>query len=392
MSLETYQPQIIDINSLKNSEGNQKNTSLDAVADSLSRTGFMIIDGLIGDNKDQISIKKLTELKLQAQKYFALKEEIKMQHIHLDSGGEDGYTPFGKEAAVDPFTGETGIADPKEFFQLRRTKAIKEGVMNIPEVPEFTRILFEVQKKLHHKTHVLYQAVAQTLNLSADFFYRSHRLDKKGVENSVIRALHYPAENDARVAAAYANFRDQGENPHRAGAHKDINLLTILLLGQSSSGLQISPKAANGSWTDVNIEKKLAVVNIGELLEIQTGGLYQATLHRVIAMKEEDTSRFSFPYFNHPSLLDDQGLQLLINTAEARGVYAQAFENVYGEGSLARLNEKERLNLGCSTTQILYQDALLNRLVDLGQFADDHKLFSKPWRREKPGPANYLVE
>ncbi len=392
MGLEDYAPKVIDIEALEKGDLTTKTEELDNVADSLSRTGFMIVGGLIGDDLGQVSNSQLTALKDAAAKYFALAEEIKLQHVHVDSGGEDRYTPFGIEAAVNPHTGELGIGDPKEFFQLRWTKSVQEGVMEIPPVPEFTAVLFDIQKKLQAKTHILYKAVAQTLGLAPDFFQRAHRLDNRGIENSVIRALHYPAENDPRVTLAYSKFRDKGEKPIRAGAHKDINLLTILLLGQSSKGLQISPKAANGKWTEVEIEKNFAAVNIGELLEIQTGGQYQATLHRVVAYERGDKSRFSFPYFNHPSLLPDQGLQLLVDTADARDFYAQAFENVYGEGSLARLTQKEMLDLGLSDTQILYKDALLNRLVDLGQFGKDHPLFCKPWRLEKPSPANYLAE
>ena len=58
---------------------------------------------------------------------------------------------------------------------------------------------------------------------------------------------------------------------------------------------------------------------------------------------------------------------------------------------LSLLSDEERTNLGCGPTQILYKDALLNRLVDIGNFPTGDPVTRKPWRNEKPGKAFVLA-
>jgi isopenicillin N synthase-like dioxygenase len=71
--------------------------------------------------------------------------------------------------------------------------------------------------------------------------------------------------------------RDATESDQGVGAHKDSELLT-LLLQDSQQGLQV--KTPRG-WVDVSPRPGTLVVNIGELLELASNGYLRATLHRV---------------------------------------------------------------------------------------------------------------
>lgn len=81
------------------------------------------------------------------------------------------------------------------------------------------------------------------------------------------------------------------------GAHRDAGVLTLLLAEPDRAGLQV--RARDGSWVDVPGRDGAFVVNIGELLELATGGYLRATEHRVTT---QTADRISVPYFFNPRL------------------------------------------------------------------------------------------
>jgi isopenicillin N synthase-like dioxygenase len=101
---------------------------------------------------------------------------------------------------------------------------------------------------------------------------------------TLIKIVHYPAT---------AN-RSQG-----VGAHRDSGVLTLLLAEQGSQGLQVRA-GRDGDWVDVPARDGGFIVNIGELLELATGGYLRATEHRVNLRHAAD--RISVPYFFNPRL------------------------------------------------------------------------------------------
>ncbi|MTI09764.1 2OG-Fe(II) oxygenase family protein [Curvivirga aplysinae] len=109
-----------------------------------------------------------------------------------------------------------------------------------------------------------------------------------GSTQSLLRVLHYPPfTGDEELGAI------------RAGAHEDINLLTVLPAA-NEPGLQV--KAKDGSWIDVPCDFGNLIVNIGDMLQEASGGYFPSTTHRVINPKGMDKtkSRISLPLFLHP--------------------------------------------------------------------------------------------
>ncbi|GAA0827193.1 hypothetical protein GCM10009112_05630 [Marinomonas arenicola] len=107
-------------------------------------------------------------------------------------------------------------------------------------------------------------------------------------DQTLLRVLHYPPlKGDEELGAI------------RAGAHEDINLLTILP-SANEPGLQV--KAKDGSWVDVPCDFGTLVVNIGDMLQEASGGYFPSTSHRVINPEGADKtkSRISLPLFLHP--------------------------------------------------------------------------------------------
>jgi isopenicillin N synthase-like dioxygenase len=87
--------------------------------------------------------------------------------------------------------------------------------------------------------------------------------------------------------------RESGAGTQGVGAHKDSELLT-LLLQDGQGGLQVKP--STGGWVDVPPRAGAYVINIGELLELATDGYLKATLHRALS-PAAGAERFSIAYF-----------------------------------------------------------------------------------------------
>ena len=120
----------------------------------------------------------------------------------------------------------------------------------------------------------LFRAFAIALNLPETFF--TVRTSKPP---SQLRLLYYPA-NDLPM-----NNTNLG-----IGAHSDFECFTVL--HHKSAGLQVM-NAAN-EWIDAPPIPGTFTVNIGDLLEGWTNGLFKATQHRVVNTGKE---RYSLPLF-----------------------------------------------------------------------------------------------
>ncbi|WP_323127549.1 2OG-Fe(II) oxygenase family protein [Acinetobacter rathckeae] len=101
--------------------------------------------------------------------------------------------------------------------------------------------------------------------------------------NVSLKLIHYP------------KVSTQTE-PQGVGAHKDTNILT-LLLQDNTGGLQVQ---LDDHWVDIPYVENAFIINIGETLELATNGYLVANKHRVISPKNKD--RYSVAYFISPNI------------------------------------------------------------------------------------------
>ena len=246
------------------------------LGESFERYGFAIIadHGIPAD--------LIARAEDKARAFFALPEEVKRRYHKPGGGGARGYTPFGIETAK----GATEH-DLKEFWHVGRQ--LPEGhrfnevmAANVwpQEVESFRDTFLELFAAFDTAGLRILEAIARYLGLRPDFFE-----DTVENGNSVLRLLHYPPVSPDAPGV-------------RAGAHEDINTIT-LLLGAEEAGLQLLDR--DGEWLPVSPKEGELVVNIGDMLQRLTNKVLKSTSHRVVNPPPErrGKSRYSMPFFLH---------------------------------------------------------------------------------------------
>lgn len=253
----------------------------DEIGKAFHETGFVTIAN------HGLSDELIDALYQTVQAFFALPEEVKSRYEFPELAGQRGYTSPGKETAKG-----AKAPDLKEFWQ--RGQSIRDAVYSktdfpdnpaVEELEDFDRITAEVYRKLEDTGRELLKAIAVYLELKEDYF-EEHVYNG----NSILRAIHYfPIEKP----------EDLEPDAVRAGAHEDINLIT-LLIGASADGLEVLTK--DGQWFPIKAKGKDLVVNVGDMLQRLTNNQLKSTTHRVVNPPLElmKTSRLSVPFFLHP--------------------------------------------------------------------------------------------
>lgn len=251
------------------------------LGDAFSEIGFAIVanHGVSEDLKA-----KLLQL---VDRYFTQPEALKKLDEDFNKNGQRGFISKGRETAKGHH-----VPDLKEFYHVGQEVTDNDPIKanypdNIwpPHMPEFRDITMEVFRTFEETGRNLLRAIALYLNLEENYFdAKIHN------GNSILRLLHYFPIPDADSIPLGAV---------RAGAHEDINLIT-LLMGGSAAGLQALTK--EGKWLDVAPEPNQIVINMGDMLQRLTNGRLRSTTHRVINLDAEGLKkpRYSTPFFLHP--------------------------------------------------------------------------------------------
>lgn len=245
----------------------QSSTASQDFAKSLKETGFAVIKNHIIDRQLMADVFK------EWEEFF--NSSYKMNYVY-NNDTQDGLFPMNvSEKAVG-----YNVKDIKEFYHYYQWG--------------------QYPQELSDKTKHLYQQmneIAVTLlnwveeNLPDDIRKSLSEPLTSMINNSdqtLMRILHYPPLTG-----------NEEEGAVRAGAHGDINLLTVLVAA-SQSGLQV--KGSDNKWYDVPADPGMLAINIGDMLETATNGFYKSTLHQVINPTDNSRhlSRYSIPLFLHP--------------------------------------------------------------------------------------------
>jgi isopenicillin N synthase-like dioxygenase len=219
------------------------------------------------------------------QQFFALPTDTKMKYHLAGSGGARGYTPYKVETAKD-----SKHADLKEFWHIGREISRDSKFADVmppniwpTEVKDFHKNGYGLFEALDQLGSRVLRALALHIGLPEHFFD-----DKIDQGNSILRPIHYPPITEENIPNV------------RAGAHEDINFIT-LLVGASAEGLEVLTR--EGEWLPITTEGDAIVVNIGDMLQRLTNHVYPSTSHRVVNPQNDNARkpRYSVPYFLHPN-------------------------------------------------------------------------------------------
>lgn len=240
--------------------------------------------GFVALKNHFLSENLVEELYKEVKAFFSLPLETKKKYEIEDLAGQRGYISFGKEHAKGKKEG-----DLKEFWHFGQEPSedanLTEeypGNVHVEELKDFNHIGMEAYRMLEKTGIYVLRALAIYIGVEETYF--DHWASNG---NSILRPIHYPPITEEPKGAV------------RAGAHGDINLIT-LLMGASTGGLQVLRK--DGEWIDAIPKEDELVINVGDMLERHTNNKLRSTIHRVINPPKEEWSnpRYSIPFFMHP--------------------------------------------------------------------------------------------
>ncbi|MGO2358300.1 isopenicillin N synthase family dioxygenase [Mesonia sp.] len=224
------------------------------------------------------------ELYKEVKAFFDLSIEEKEKYEIEGLGGQRGYISFGKEHAKGKKEG-----DLKEFWHFGQEPSDDANLtedypknIHVEELMDFNKTGMEAYRMIEKTGIYVLRALALYIGLEEHYF--DHWASNG---NSILRPIHYPPITEEPKGAV------------RAGAHGDINLIT-LLMGASSGGLQVLRK--DGEWIDAIPAEDELVINVGDMLERLTNNKLKSTIHRVANPPKEQWGkpRYSIPFFLHP--------------------------------------------------------------------------------------------
>jgi isopenicillin N synthase-like dioxygenase len=207
-----------------------------------------------------------------------------------------GYTAMGEET-LDPAVQTRG--DTKEGFYVgldipesdpRYDPAKLRGPNQWPS-PETTAMedcdafrstMLEYHEKMRALAFRVVRLLALAIGLPETYFDDCFRDDEVIAS---LRLLHYAPVESRPQDGIFA-----------CGAHTDYGMITLLLT-DGNPGLQILTR--DGAWVDAPPVPDAFVVNLGDMLERWTNGLFRSTPHRVLTFNK--AHRYSIPFFYEPS-------------------------------------------------------------------------------------------
>lgn len=133
----------------------------------------------------------------------------------------------------------------------------------------------------------LLEAFCVGLGLPPDYM----RADFAGKHTGFVRLNHYPVSDPLEES----DIEHQPDADLGVHHHTDAGALTTLLQ-DSVGGLQVFRE---GYWHNVPPVDGAFVINTGDMMQVWSNDVYQAAIHRGLAMDTRD--RYSFPFFFNPA-------------------------------------------------------------------------------------------
>ncbi|KDE05059.1 hypothetical protein MVLG_04500 [Microbotryum lychnidis-dioicae p1A1 Lamole] len=271
--------------------------------DALLSHGFLYLDDIASSFPSWID--SWDQAFSDSRAFFKLPIEEKQKISMLESKHFRGYSAFKVEVTA----GKKDLREQIDFGP--ETPPHPETPSNLflslygpnlfptsTQVPHFRSSILTFRSQLLTISQTLLHFIAQSItpspNLIEKHWYplsetaRDRELAECEPDYSRMKVVRYPV----------VRKEEEDEGALGVGAHKDGGGLTLLAQDQTG-GLQV--QAWDGVWIDVTPKKYALVINIGQVLERLTCGVYSATTHRVLPTFGTEP-RLSIPFFFSPTL------------------------------------------------------------------------------------------
>jgi isopenicillin N synthase-like dioxygenase len=239
--------------------------------------GFMYVAG------HGISTASIEQVRTAVIAYFSLPLEQKLRD-RITRDNYRGYIPTGFFTANSGDGSADNYEGYKLHYEVSSDDPIREscelyGPNKWPVQPHrFAEYLLAYWQECDRIANILLGAMAEILGVARDDFLQCF---ESPLTNMTL--LHYPPqEQDA------SGF---GIHPH-----KDTDALTIL--AQDPVGGLLVKCRESDEWIDAIAPGDALIVNIGDLMELWSGGYFVSTPHKVV--NSSGAERYSFPYFAVP--------------------------------------------------------------------------------------------
>lgn len=334
---------IIDISTFLNQSSTQQ--ARQETANAINRAcvdyGFFYVTG------HGIPISKLDQIISLARQFFSLplseKNKIKRHDAGTPEGGDGarGYQGMREnitlgrrdvQEAIDLYR-EWDHADKQEGSGGPGTYNTLQGPNLWPESPaDLKAVYLDYIAQLRRVGEALVRGMGVALDLGkpvpgADNGVEDEEVFVRNTDESfwVMRMIGYP-KLDTPLK--------QGEDPTEfsCGEHTDYGCVTLLLADPTPGALQVLLKDGK-TWLNADPVPGCFVVNIGDMIERWTNGLWKSTRHRVI--HRGDGYRVSVPFFYEPNF--DAMVKPLKKCVERTGGVPVHEGNTYGEHLLGKV-------------------------------------------------------
>ena len=251
-----------------------------ALESAFNKIGFALITG------HGIAAQQISEMRELLKTYFnrPLTEKL---HESITPENYRGYIPLGFFSANSNST----LTDHYEGYKLHYEVAAADPIIEQcdlygpnrwPSEPaHFKDTLLSYWQACDRVSYRLLGLVAQIMGVDE---HRFLSMFNSPLTNMTL--LHYPS-----TPAKPPEEVGYGIHPH-----KDTDALT-LLFPDPVGGLWLRPREQD-NWLEVVAGEDTLIVNIGDLLELWSGGYFVSTPHKVVNQSGQE--RYSFPFFTVP--------------------------------------------------------------------------------------------
>ena len=269
----------IDINALiVNGVGKRK--ARDELIAAFEEIGFAVLVG------HGIEKKRLSEMRELLIRVFSVPDSVK-EGLSISQSNYRGYIPLGFFSPNEKKVLEETKNDLYEGFKLHWECPKEHPVKDecklygsnkwVKEVEDMEETLLSYWEDCDLLASTLLSHLAIALGVKPDIL-----LDFFNEPLTNMTLLHYPVSS--------TESQRSGIHPH-----KDISSITILH-PDPLGGLEI--RTRKGEWLEIFCPPDALLVNIGDLMEVWSGGRFISTPHRVL--NRNQASRYSAPYFSVP--------------------------------------------------------------------------------------------